>query len=276
MPAPTFLCIGTQKGGTTWLARAVAQHPQVGTGVRKELQFFNHREAWSRGMGWYEEQFRERPRHRAVGEFTPNYWWTVGTPTSNNYLGIAERVAASYPDLQLVVCLRHPVDRAVSAYFHHMQARRYPPSVGLLEAVERYPDVRELGDHGTQLSAWLEHFPRERFLVLVYETDIRPDAAKRPTLRRTFEHLGVRPGFVPRDLELARNARGRDFDLRRRHASPVVRRAMGAVPERLRGSPRWRIEVAEDDRRQLAEHYRPEVARLETLLGRTMPWDLGE
>lgn len=275
VPAPTFLCIGVQKGGTTWLAKAVDQHPQVATGRRKELQFFNHRAAYEQGLEWYEEQFRVRPRTRAIGEFTPNYWWTQGSTTANNYLGSAGRVADAYPDLQLVVCLRHPVDRAISAYFHHMKAGRYPPSVGLLEAIERYPDVREFGDYGTQLSAWLDRFPLERFLFLVYETDIRPDAAKLPTLRRFFDHVGVRRTFEPTDLSLGRNERGTHFDIRRKHASRGQQRLMGAVPQRARASKRWAIEVAEADRAALAEHYRPEVARLEDLVGRPMPWDLG-
>ena len=275
MPAPTFLCIGVQKGGTTWLARAVQQHPQIATGAKKELQFFNHRTAYEQGLDWYEEQFRVRPRTRAIGEFTPNYWWTEGTTTANNYLGSAGRVADSYPDLQLVVCLRHPVDRAVSAYFHHMKAGRYPPSVGLLEAAERYPDVREFGDYGTQLAAWLERFALERFLLLVYEDDIRPDEAKRPTLRRFFDHVGVRRAFEPADLSLARNERGTHFDIRRKHASPARQRLMDAVPQRLRDSRRWSIDVTDADRRALAEHYRPEVAHLEDLIGRTMPWELG-
>ena len=49
---------------------------------------------------------------------------------------------------------------------------------------------------------------------------------------------------------------------------------MGAVPQRARAHERWAIEVAETDRAALAEHYRPEVARLEDLVGRPMPWDL--
>ncbi len=274
VPAPTFLCIGVQKGGTTWLARAVAQHPQIGTGRKKELQFFNHAEAYARGLGWYEDQFKARPRTRAVGEFTPNYWWTEGSPTANNLLGSAQRVAAAYPALQLVVCLRHPVDRAISAYFHHMTAGRYPPTVGLLAAAERYPDIREFGDYGTQLDAWLQHYPLERFLFLVYEDDIRPDSAKLPTLRRFFEHVGVRPDVEPADLELARNEQGTHFDIRRKHASSARGRLMDALPQRARSSPHWRIEVAGADRVALAEHYEPEVARLEEILGRPMPWNL--
>lgn len=274
VPAPTFLCIGVQKGGTTWLERAVTQHPQVATGRRKELQFFNHRESYERGLDWYEAQFRVRRRTRAIGEFTPNYWGTEGTPRANHFLGSADRVADAYPDLQLVVCLRHPVDRAVSAWYHHMDAGRFPPSVGLLEAVERYPDIREFGDHGTQLAAWLRRYPLERFLVLVYEDDIRPDAAKPRTLRRVFRHLGVRPRFEPQDLGVARNERSTHFEIRLKHARPRTQRLMRAVPPPVRAWSRWSIAPSPADRAALVEHYRPEVARLEDLLGRRMPWDL--
>jgi len=272
MPAPTFLCIGAQKGGTTWLARAVQQHPEVGTGKKKELHFFNHQDAFAKGLDWYEAQFRSNPRHRAVGEFTPNYWWTTGTPTTFNDLGSADRVADAYPDLRLIVCLRDPVDRAVSAYFHHMKAGRYPPSVSLLEATKAWPDIREFGCYGTQLDAWLNRFPLESFLFLVYEEEIRPDAAKAETLRRVFEHIGVDPSFTPKDTALRRNEQGSHFDIRLKHASTLAQHLMKRLPERARAWSHWDIKVSDADRQALAAEYVPEVARLEQLLERTMPW----
>jgi hypothetical protein len=274
MPAPTFLCIGAQKCGTTWLARAVKQHPEVSPGKKKELHFFNHREAYAKGLGWYEAQFRSRPRTRATGEFTPNYWWTVGTEKPFHYLGTADRIADAYPDLQLIVCLRDPVARAVSAYFHHMNAGRYDPSVPLLDAIDRYPDIREFGLYATQYAAWLERYPADRFLVLVYEEDIAPDGAKPATLRRVFEHVGVDAGFEPGELTAERNARSDDFAIRLKHASPLRRRVMERLPERARDWSRWSIEVSAADRRALAEDLRPEVRRLEEMLGRTLPWTL--
>jgi len=275
MPAPTFLCIGAQKCGTTWLARAVRQHPEVSPGKKKELHFFNHRDAYERGLDWYESQFRSGPRTRATGEFTPNYWWTEGTETSFHYLGCADRIADAYPDLRLIVCLRDPVDRAVSAYFHHMKAGRYPPSVSLLDATSKYPDIREFGLYATQHAAWLQRYPAERFLFLVYEDDIAPDPAKQATLDRVFAHIGVQPGFEPRDVTEARNVRSSDFEIRMRHASPLRRGVLTRLPARTHDWPLWRIEVSASDRQALAEEFRPEVQRLEQMLGRTMPWRLG-
>lgn len=277
MPAPTFLCIGAQKCGTTWLARAVQQHPQVSPGKKKELHFFNHEDAYARGLDHYESQFRRlRPATRAVGEFTPNYWWTEGTRTSFHLPGVADRVADAYPDLQLIVCLRDPLARAVSAYFHHMRAGRYPPSVPLREAVLRYPDIREFGLYATQLEAWRRRFPADRFLVLVYEEDIAPDPAKPETLRRVFEHIGVDPTFVPGDLAVPRNVRSSDFEVRVRHAPAATQGLLRRLPARAQEWPGWRIKVAPEDTAALREQFRVEVDRLEELLARPLPWTLGE
>ena len=272
MPAPTFLCIGAQKCGTTWLASAVAQHPEVGTGRKKELHFFDQREAYARGLDWYESQFRTTAQTRAIGEFTPNYWRTVGTDTGTNLLGSADRIADAYPDLQLIVCLRDPVDRAVSAYFHNIKAGRLSPEVPFLDAVRQRPGLRDFGLYGSQLDAWLTRFPIERYLFLVYEEDIRPDDAKPAALRRTFEHIGVDPAFEPADTSVERNVRLTDFEMRRRHASAGRQRLMSLVPERFRESARWEITIPDADRQALATEYAAEVARLEEILGRSMPW----
>jgi hypothetical protein len=255
MPAPTFLCIGAQKCGTTWLASAVAQHPEVGTGRKKELHFFDQREAYARGLGWYESQFRTGSATRAIGEFTPNYWRTVGTPTESVFLGSAERVAAAYPDLRLIVCLRDPVERAISAYFHNIKAGRLSPAVSLVDAVRERPGLRDFGNYGSQLDAWLTHYPLDRFLFLVYEEDIRPDDAKPAALRRTFEHLGVDPDFAPQDTSVQRNVRLSDFEMRRRHASPVKRWLMDRLPARAQESSRWEITIPDSDRAALAADY---------------------
>ncbi len=39
---PDFLCIGAQKAGTTWLQRALRQHPDIWLPPFKEIQYFNH------------------------------------------------------------------------------------------------------------------------------------------------------------------------------------------------------------------------------------------
>ena len=73
---PTFLVIGAQKCGTTWLAEMVSQHPEVAVGKVKELSFFNKIPNYRKGLKWYEDQFNVTGSTKAIGEFTPNYFWT--------------------------------------------------------------------------------------------------------------------------------------------------------------------------------------------------------
>ena len=118
----------------------------------------------------------------------------------------------------------------MSAYFHHMNAGRYPPSVSLIDATRRYPDIREFGLYATQYAAWLERYPADRFLTLIYEEDIAPDEAKQATLGRVFAHIGVDAGFEPGDVTEERNKRSGDFAIRMKHASPIRRRRDGRGP----------------------------------------------
>ena len=53
---PTFLGIGVNKAGTTWVADLLAAHPEVWMPTRrKEVRFFSH--FYERGWPWYEAFF---------------------------------------------------------------------------------------------------------------------------------------------------------------------------------------------------------------------------
>ena len=121
MTLPTFLIIGTMKGGTTSLHRYLRQHPDVFMPEQKELNFFLDEYAgrpidppeernWSRGLTWYERQFAGAEDERAVGEASANY---TRYPT---YPGVAERIAKIVPEMKLIYLMRNPIDRVLSHY----------------------------------------------------------------------------------------------------------------------------------------------------------------
>ena len=47
---PSFVVAGAQKSGTTFLAAALAQHPQISFSLRKELHYFNNEAHYSKGL----------------------------------------------------------------------------------------------------------------------------------------------------------------------------------------------------------------------------------
>jgi len=75
MPDPNYLVIGAQRCGTTWLAETLGQHPDIYVPRPKEIHFFNHSENYAKGIDWYRSRFPGYEGQRAVGEFTPNYFW---------------------------------------------------------------------------------------------------------------------------------------------------------------------------------------------------------
>ena len=39
---PTFICVGAQRAGTTWLYHCLKEHPEIYMPEHKELRFFNY------------------------------------------------------------------------------------------------------------------------------------------------------------------------------------------------------------------------------------------
>ena len=116
----SFLCIGAQKAGTTWLHTQLQKCPRLSLPVEeKEVHFWDWH--WRKGIDWYVRQFDHPPRssntknedsgsqsHSQLhGEITPCY---VVLPPAT----IAE-IHRCFPNLKIVFVARDLVDRAWSA-----------------------------------------------------------------------------------------------------------------------------------------------------------------
>lgn len=177
---PSFLVIGAMKAGTTSLHRYLRAHPQVFMPEEKELDFFVAERHWSRGRDWYEAQFAGAEGAAAVGEASPTYtmypWFS----------GVADRVAELLPQVQLVYCVRHPVERMRSHYLHELEKGRERAPIGrALLANRRYLDASR---YAMQLEQYLARIPRERIQVITAE-QLRDDRAA--TVGRVLAFLGV-------------------------------------------------------------------------------------
>lgn len=73
-PLVTFLGIGMQKAGTSWLYSMLSSHPSVALSREKEVHYWDmHKEDRDMGDEWYERQFPEDTEGKLVGEITPDY-----------------------------------------------------------------------------------------------------------------------------------------------------------------------------------------------------------
>jgi len=106
--------------------------------------------------------------------------------------------------------LRHPVQRAISAYSHHAQRDRIDPALPF-ERTAQTLGILDIGFYAAHLGAWYEHFPESQIKTLIFERDIigRPEKG----FQTCCEFLKVDPGFLPDTLMKAVNAgKPRAFD----------------------------------------------------------------
>ena len=287
-----FLVIGAQKAGTTWLHRALKEHEDAFLPDQKEIHFFNANANFAKGADWYLSFFRGSEQKTAVGEVTPNYIWSHVSEFESQFnhvvsRQVAPRVRDALPHVKLLISLRNPVDRAISAYYHFVTRGDFSPFQRLRDCMHM-KGVASMGRYDKQLESWFAVFPKDQIKVLVYEDDIRPDEAKMETVNRVYRFLGLEekdhlPGLFDRQnaqqahvlaylrqipgLRGPRNAvwTGRP-PLGERIALALNRR----IPPRIQTLFKVRVEQA--DRDALAEHYAPHQARIENMLGRALPW----
>ena len=271
--SPTFLCIGIQKAGTSWLYRMVDQHPEVCCADPKEPHFFNR--YYDKGLEWYLAHFKSDRQTKAIGEFTPDYLWVRNE--HKNARGfeatpdIPDRVAKHFPNVRLIVILRDPVSRAVSSYFHHIGANRVSPNRRIREVGDQW-GILSMGHYAEHLERWFRHFPPERFQILIYEEDLS-ESARQNTLARVFEHIGVDETFEPEKLDARYNRRRSPFDYRlSRLPGRLQNIAREHVPEIVKRNRFWDIPVTEDEIEELRNYYAPHNQRLARLLDRRLPW----
>lgn len=260
---PNFLIIGAQKAGSTWLYDRLRQHPEVFLPKAVELVFFNRLdcEEPDRVRDYLANFAAATEQQRLVGEKTPGYFWTAdrqrikGQPPANFNPHIPESVHRILgPDLKLIVSLRHPVRRAISAYGHHGKRRRIAPTEALSDISHRL-GILDIGFYDDHLQAWEKVYDPERIEVLIFESDIKgnPQAG----LRRVYEFLGLPMPADQGDISAVSNAGA----VARLHGDRIDLGIKDLQP------------VRPQDVRYLLEQYDSTIARLEKRLpGRLDCW----
>lgn len=214
---PSFLVIGAMKAGTTSLYHYLRHHPQVFMPRIKELDFFAGESNWRRGLGWYARQFAEAgPTAIAIGEASTAY------TKYPHYQGVAERIAEHIPQALLVYVVRHPIERIRSHYQHRVAvgAETEPMECALIEN----PIYLDYSRYAMQIDRYLQHFPRERLLIVTSE-GLRHD--RLDTIRNVYTFLGVDPDWVPPTI---------DREFYRTEGRPVYPSALWPVRRTIR---RW-------------------------------------
>ena len=191
---PNTFIAGVQKCGTTALHHLLGQHPDVFfPRAPQEIHFFDVEKNFRKGLDWYESLFSDWSGQRVVAQTSPLYLFEPKVPG---------RIHAVVPHARFIVILRNPVDRAYSHYWH--EVKHGAEKLSFEDALEREQDrIRQgfeerrhfsyasRGEYASQLSRYLEYFPRERILTLRFE-DLAQDVDE--LLRRCADFLEVDVG----------------------------------------------------------------------------------
>jgi hypothetical protein len=261
-PPLTFLVVGCQRCGTTWLDAALREHPEVFLPKQKQTYFFDRN--YDKGIEWYAANFEGRePAQTAVGEVATGYSLPHAIPRMHRHL----------PGVRLIMIVRDPIQRAYS-YFLSRRAEQGWKSFEA--ALDDDPGLIDRGHYIDQIEAILERYPRERLLVLLYDDLAADDSA---FLASALTFLGVDATFRSSQIGKQRNSamfpRLRRF-LHRAGLKPVlmwlgssrVGDAVRSARKKLKAGASHSVSPATQER--LRAHFTPYNDRLAAFLERDL------
>ena len=213
---PSFLIVGAQKSGTTFLSKHLNEHPNVLApvkldrfGNRKEISFFDQN--FDNGLDWYRSYFPKLSKKLITGEATPEYLLHHHVP---------KRVSQILPDAKIIILLRNPADRAYSHYQHNIRLEREPASFedAIVEETKRIKEDVKMhtvnekyfgfrhrhysyltrGLYAEQIERWLKYFSREEILIIKFEELM---AFPQKKYFEVLQFLGI-PNWTPSKLDL--------------------------------------------------------------------------
>jgi hypothetical protein len=298
---PSFIIAGAAKSGTSTVHAMLAERPDVFI-PRHEIYFFSiddfqqhpdffvdrggnwvdrdyegHRDEY---LEWYRRFFADAPVNTMLGDDSTSY-----LPSRR----AAGRIRALLPDAKLIFLLRDPAARTYSQYWHDLRVGRIVEDI---EATLRHAPgtLMQRSLYREQVLEYLERFPREQLLFLLFEDLASDPAAVVDTVTRFLglpastdrtdpSAMHRNPARVPRSLRLQlwRNRLFRDRAAARFQGHLPGTEASNALGERA-VTGRWvRLNMRRDLRpppmreathRFLDEYFAHENAGLSDLIGR--------
>lgn len=199
---PNFIIIGAQKSGTTWLVDMLKLHPQIFIN-REEVHYYDNN--YEKGKEWYLNHFKEAKENQLIGEKTPDYF------------GFSSKVVPLiYKDnreIKLILILRNPLERAISAYNHYVRMGSVSPFKSINTYFRKamngndYLDILTYSEYRKNLDDYLKYFNPDQIFMTSYEEMM---SNKMDILRNIEEFLNIEE-FSQYHTEMKSNAFNKSF-----------------------------------------------------------------
>jgi O-antigen/teichoic acid export membrane protein len=254
---PDIVVVGAQRCGTTTLFRMLESHPHLLRPTQdKGTGYFD--DNFAKGSRWYRAHFPLRITGRLLGG--PE---AMAFECSGYYLFhplAAERLAAALPKAQVVVLVRDPIERAMSAYRHELargfeqlpldealsvegerldgEVDRLVDDPGYRSYTHRHHAYLARGEYGRQIGRFVDELGADRVHVVDADAFFDDPAREYAKLQRG---LGI-PVYLPERVERW-NARPGGPRLPRQRRESLLQRFEDSDAELeafLGGPPAWR------------------------------------
>lgn len=260
--------VGAQKCATSSLATWLERHEEVCHSTVKEPHFWVR----DRTEGDVRAHVRAQFGHRRSGDLLVEA--STSYSMADEIPGVPERLHRHNPDMRIVYSVRDPVRRVESHLVHrYLNGRISRPS---LRTARDDPSYLGRSRFAHQLEQYLAVFPAAQVHVVVLEDLTADPEAVLTDLCRFLDLTPPAPvpplppvrgvsrveGWTGAEVVLARAGIHLPHRLKRRVRKVAGRRAPDPV-------------LTEAERAQVRELLADDVARLERLLGRGLPWSTG-
>ena len=171
---PSVFIVGSQKCGTSSLAKLLDQNSEVCLSTPKEPNYYTGN--YEKGLNWYRNCFEDAGKVLVDASTT----YTM-CPLSDKALnlkkgraqqtGVPRRIREDSPGARIIYIIRDPVNRLYSNYWHNMKYGY--EKLPLRDAIARDPQYIHMGEYFGQMAKYLEHFSKQQILILRFEDFVR-------------------------------------------------------------------------------------------------------
>jgi len=197
-----FFHVGPQKTATTWVFNCLKEHPRISTSKIDSIHYYSMQ--YYLGQSWYMKQFSNINNIKILFDPTPNYFRSPVAP---------ERIAKDNPKAKILICIRNPIERAFSHYWHEKKKLRFNFKFEeALDNFDLFTNWIEPGFYSIHIKRFLLYFSKNQILFQFFD-NLKNDPRK--FLQEILNFIGLDDHFEPSVLYQKINAaipqRGKNF-----------------------------------------------------------------
>jgi hypothetical protein len=255
-----FVIVGPQRTGSSWLDRALRDHPDIAMPNLSKETFFFDDPANGSLTDYFNRYFADASAELQAGEAGPTYFQNAAA---------RDRLGDAFSDLKIIILIRDPVERTFSLFRHEVAKGRSEDD--LVQAMAGNPEIVESGRYAKHIPAWFDAFGEKNILLVNFEDiERRPDELVKGIQRfigvseqslspDLFDKYGA--ARIPRVQTIATLAAAASRGLRRAGFDRIVElaKSLGLKDKIFSGGDASRLKISDDYRRILEKAHAEDI-----------------